>query len=72
MIEAIIKNEEKMKKILLPPKPYLFIALVVPLFLGGCNTMEGLGTDIEHAGQALEKSAERNKEPSRPCPCCHR
>lgn len=60
-----------MKKIPLN-KRALFIFLAFPLFLGGCNTMEGLGTDIEHAGQALEKSAERNKEPCRPCPCCHR
>lgn len=40
------------------------------LLLGGCNTMEGAGTDIQKAGRALEKSAERNKESSPPCPCC--
>lgn len=36
-------------------------ALVVMLLvLGGCNTMEGLGQDIQSLGQALEGSAERN------------
>lgn len=51
-------------------KKVVLMAITFPLFLGGCNTMEGAGTDIKHAGQALEQSAERNKESSRPCPCC--
>lgn len=49
-------------------KKIFLIVAAIPLLLEGCNTMEGLGTDIEHAGKALEKSAERNKD--RPCPCC--
>jgi len=52
-------------------KIFLFAA-TFPLFLGGCNTMEGAGTDIKHAGKALERSAERHKNSSPPCPCCSR
>ena len=47
-----------------------FIFLIVPLVLCGCHTMEGAGTDIKQAGKALERSAERNKECSHPCPYC--
>ena len=35
------------------------LALVL-LALGGCNTMEGLGEDIQSLGEALEGSAEKN------------
>lgn len=29
------------------------------LFLAGCNTMEGLGKDIQKGGDALEKAANK-------------
>jgi entericidin B len=29
------------------------------LFLAGCNTMEGLGKDIQKGGTALEKAADK-------------
>jgi len=51
-------------------KNAFLMAVAFPLLLGGCNTMEGAGTDIQKAGRALEQSAERNKESSPPCPCC--
>lgn len=53
-------------------KQAFLFAAAFPLFLGGCNTMEGAGTDIKHAGKALERSADRNKNSSPPCPCCSR
>jgi predicted small secreted protein len=31
--------------------------LLVVLVLAGCNTMEGLGKDIQHGGEKLEKAA---------------
>ncbi|GEM_PF-2233572 len=31
------------------------------LILAACNTMEGLGQDIESAGTALKRSADENK-----------
>ena len=34
----------------------LFLAA---LFLAGCNTMEGLGKDIQKGGQKLEKAANK-------------
>lgn len=41
------------------------------LALYGCNTMEGVGTDIKEAGEALEHSAEESKPaPTRYCPYC--
>jgi predicted small secreted protein len=49
----------------------LLIALTIPFLLVGCNTMEGAGTDIKHAGQSLENAAENSKSPpcsQPPCP----
>jgi len=31
------------------------------VLLAGCNTMSGLGKDIERGGEKLQNSAERNK-----------
>ncbi len=31
--------------------------LLATLFLAGCNTMEGLGKDIQQGGEKLEKAA---------------
>jgi predicted small secreted protein len=31
------------------------------LFLAGCNTMEGLGKDLQNGGTALEKAAVKDK-----------
>lgn len=31
------------------------------LFLAGCNTMEGVGRDIERGGEKLQGSADRNR-----------
>lgn len=46
-----------------------FLSIVsLPLFLAGCNTMEGAGTDIKHAGESLESAAERHKDCNTPCP----
>ena len=68
-------KENKMEKFRKDTKNILkknaFLMIVAfPLLLGGCNTMEGAGTDIQKAGRALEESAERNKGSSPPCPCC--
>jgi len=44
-------------------KRYIFaVILIVKLaLLTGCNTMSGLGQDIEQAGDALEKAATKHK-----------
>lgn len=34
-----------------------FALLLAVLVLAGCNTMEGLGKDIQKGGQKLEKAA---------------
>ena len=39
----------------------LLIAVVI-LPLAACNTMEGLGKDIQSAGKVLQNSAEKNKD----------
>ena len=36
------------------------IISLLGLMLAGCNTMEGLGTDIRKAGSSLEMSAEKH------------
>ncbi len=39
----------------------LFLSLFISAFLSGCNTMSGVGKDVESAGDAIEHSAEKNK-----------
>lgn len=52
-------------------KAFAFIMMgSLSLFLSACNTMEGAGTDIKNAGEALEHSAERNKESPPLCSSC--
>lgn len=53
-------------------KMHFLISAAIPLFLLGCNTMEGAGTDIKEAGKELERSADKNKPSSSPCPTCPR
>ena len=37
------------------------LMVIISLPLTGCNTVEGLGQDIQQAGQAVEKTAEKDK-----------
>lgn len=39
----------------------LVLSFCMTLFLAGCNTMEGIGKDMEAAGDAIEGSAQENK-----------
>jgi len=39
----------------------LLAVLMTAFFLAGCNTMSGVGKDIERGGEKLQGSAERNK-----------
>lgn len=39
----------------------LFVMLVIGV-LAGCNTMQGLGKDIERGGEKLQNSAQDTKE----------
>lgn len=43
-------------------KPHLPVLLLASLlFLAGCNTTEGVGKDMQSAGDEVEKAADRNK-----------
>lgn len=37
-------------------KPVLAILITAALFLTGCNTVKGLGQDIENAGEAIKRA----------------
>ena len=37
------------------------IALLLAAGLGGCNTIEGMGKDIEAAGDSIENAASKHK-----------
>ncbi len=41
-------------------KKIILLALILGTFtlLAGCNTMQGLGKDIQGAGEAIEKAAD--------------
>ena len=36
---------------------FAFVAVVFALLLSACNTIHGVGKDIEKGGQAIEKAA---------------
>ena len=38
-------------------KPLLAILIAAALFLTGCNTVRGLGQDIEDAGEAIKDAS---------------
>jgi predicted small secreted protein len=40
-------------------KAMMAILLVAALFLAGCNTMKGLGQDIENAGEAIQEAGSK-------------
>jgi predicted small secreted protein len=42
-----------------PFLPSLFLATL--MFLAACNTTEGVGKDLQSAGDEVEKVADRNK-----------
>lgn len=37
---------------------YIVVILAVLACLAGCNTMQGMGKDIQKGGQAIEKAAQ--------------
>ncbi len=37
-------------------------ALILPLLTVACNTMQGVGEDVQAGGKALENSADKNKD----------
>ncbi|HTH79052.1 MAG TPA: entericidin A/B family lipoprotein [Ramlibacter sp.] len=37
------------------------LALATVALLAGCNTIHGMGQDIQKAGSAVEKAADKNK-----------
>ncbi len=41
--------------------PHLFAAAFLVTMLAGCNTVSGVGKDVEAAGDAIEDSAEAAK-----------
>lgn len=43
-----------MKRILLA-----FAMIACPLLLAGCNTVRGVGQDIQDAGQAIERASKK-------------
>ncbi|MGE5523324.1 MAG: entericidin A/B family lipoprotein [Rhodospirillaceae bacterium] len=39
----------------------VIMMLVLAGFVAGCNTMSGMGKDVERGGEKLQGAAERNK-----------
>ncbi len=37
------------------------IAIAAAVSLAGCNTVHGMGQDIQKAGSSIEKAADKNK-----------
>jgi predicted small secreted protein len=38
-----------------------WLSLLLALLVSGCNTMSGVGRDIEKGGDAIQRSADRNR-----------
>ncbi len=43
-------------------KPIHAAAALAVLLLAGCNTVEGIGKDIQKAGEAIENAGEKGKK----------
>ena len=43
-------------------KTISLLALIAAFFLGGCNTFEGAGKDIERGGEKLQDTAKDTKQ----------
>lgn len=41
---------------------WLSLALLISPWFSGCNTVEGVGRDVESLGEAIEDEAEENQE----------
>jgi len=41
---------------------FFFVAALLGLSLAGCNTFEGVGKDVEAAGDSIEDAAEDAKD----------
>ncbi len=41
---------------------WIVLAVLGALALSGCNTVEGVGEDVQSAGQAIEDGAEKTKK----------
>jgi len=39
----------------------IFLLVAIALGLAACNTIEGVGKDVQKGGQAIEKAADKNK-----------
>ena len=39
-------------------KPMIAVLIAAMMTLAGCNTVQGIGQDIEKAGSAIEKAAQ--------------
>ena len=39
----------------------LAVAFAATIALAGCNTMEGMGQDVQKAGQKMENAADKKK-----------
>ncbi len=37
-------------------------ALILPMLVGACNTMQGAGEDLSAGGHAITNSADKNKD----------
>jgi len=54
---SILKPERRKNPVM--NQPVIALLLATLLALGGCNTVQGLGQDIQKGGQALEDAAKR-------------
>jgi len=48
-----------MEKISSLKRALLLLFLTLPLSIAGCNTMEGLGKDIQKGGKAIERAGQK-------------
>jgi predicted small secreted protein len=42
-------------------KRLAWLSVLAAMFVAGCNTMSGMGRDIEAGGDAIQRSADRNR-----------
>ena len=48
----------ELENIMNPTLRTMMLALLIVMGLSGCNTMAGMGEDVENAGESIEEEAE--------------
>jgi entericidin B len=60
-VDTLFFEEKTMMKKLIGSTLLVLFSVGLAASVSGCNTVAGIGEDVEHGGQKLERAADRSK-----------